>query len=177
MKKTLIYIALLIVFFLIYFLQANFFSSFTIAGIKPNLFIIFMLFIGLFSSNSFSLSIGVIGGLLIDSIYGSNIGITAVMLCLIGYLGCIFDRNFSKENRYTIVLMVIGCTIIYEFGLYGLNCIISKFEMEIAQFFKILSLEILYNSLLTIIIYPLFQKAGYAIESNFKRNNILTRYF
>ena len=49
MKKTLIIVSLFIVFLIIYFLQANFFNSFTIAGIKPNLFIVFVLFLGLFS--------------------------------------------------------------------------------------------------------------------------------
>lgn len=49
MKKTLIIIGLFITFLLLYFLQVNLFSWFTIAGINPNTFIILMLFIGLFA--------------------------------------------------------------------------------------------------------------------------------
>ena len=36
MKKISIIIALIITFFIIYFLQVNIFSTFTIAGVKPN---------------------------------------------------------------------------------------------------------------------------------------------
>ena len=49
MKKILIIIGLIAIFFLLYFLQLNLFSWFTIAGIRPNTFIILSLFIGLFA--------------------------------------------------------------------------------------------------------------------------------
>ena len=99
------------------------------------------------------------------------------MLCIIGYLGAYFDRNFSKENKITIVVMVAIATIIFEIGYYGINSIILKFDVEILYFVKILLIETLYNVLLTIIAYPIIQKFGYAIDRTFKRDNILTRYF
>ncbi len=49
MKKTLTITILCIIFIIIYLLQINFFSWFTIAGVKPNLFVILVLFIGLYS--------------------------------------------------------------------------------------------------------------------------------
>ena len=49
MKKTIAIISLIIAFFVIYFLQTNFFTWFTINGIMPNLFVILVLFIGLFA--------------------------------------------------------------------------------------------------------------------------------
>ena len=60
MKKILIGIITYIVFLLIYFLQANFFSWFTIAGVSPNLFIMLILFLGLFSGGTFSMIMGLI---------------------------------------------------------------------------------------------------------------------
>lgn len=177
MKKTGITIILFIVFLIIYFLQANILPNFTIAGVMPNLFIIFILFIGLYSNQTLGIIFGVIMGIFLDSIYGRTIGLTAVMLCVIGFLGAYFDKNFSKENKFTILLMVIGATAIYEFGLYSLQVILMEFDFEIIEFIKILLIEILYNSLLSIILYPLIKKAGYAIDRNFKENNLLTRYF
>lgn len=177
MRKTGITIILFVVFLIIYFLQANIFPSFTIAGVMPNLFIIFVLFIGLYSNQTLGVAFGIIVGIFLDSIYGRTVGLTAVMLCIIGFLGAYFDRNFSKENKFTILLMVIGATAIYELGLYSLQAILMNFDFEIFEFIKILLLEILYNSLLSIILYPLMQKAGYAIDRNFKENNLLTRYF
>lgn len=162
---------------MIFFMQSNIFSSFTIAGIKPNLIIIFVLFIGLFTTQALGIGFGVICGLIIDLIYGRVIGTTAIMLCIIGYLGSYFDKNFSKENKLTIILMTIGATLIFELGLYFINSIILDFDREYLYFFKILIIEIIYNILLTIILYPLIQKTGYLLERTFKRNNILTRYF
>lgn len=52
MKKISIIIVLIITFFIIYFLQVNIFSAFTIAGVKPNLFIMYVLFIGLFANQA-----------------------------------------------------------------------------------------------------------------------------
>ncbi len=177
MRKTLTVICLILIFFLIYFLQVNIFSTFTIAGIKPNLFVIYVLFIGLFANQFIGISFGVVIGLILDFLYGKTIGISAVMFCIIGYLGSYFDKNFSKENKLTIIFMVAGATFIYELGTYFLNSVILKFDREFLYFTKIVLIEMLYNVLLSIILYPLIQKAGYVIDRNFKKNNILTRYF
>jgi len=177
LKKIGIIIGLILIFFLIYYLQVNIFSSFTIAGVKPNLFIIYVLFIGLYANQVLGITFGVIFGLLLDLIYGRTIGLTAVMLCIIGYLGSYFDKNFSKENKLTIIFMVAGATLVYEFGSYFMNSIIIDFGREYLYFFKIVAIEIIYNILLSIILYPLIQKFGYSIDRVFKKNNILTRYF
>ena len=177
MKKASSIIFLILTFFLIFFLQANIFQNFTIAGVMPNLFVIFILFVGLSANTTLGVTFGVITGLMIDIVYSKNIGITAIMLCVIGYLGAYFDRNFSKENKITIIVMIAVATIIFESGYYALNAIMLGFDAEMMQFVKILLIEILYNILLTILLYPIIQKAGYGMDRTFKKNNILTRYF
>lgn len=177
MRKTIITVILFIVFLIIYFLQANIFPNFSIAGITPNLFIIYVLFIGLYANQTLGVIFGIIIGLFLDSVYGQSIGLSAVMLCVVGFLGSYFDKNFSKDNKLTILFMVIGATVIYELGLYSLKSIIHEFNFELWFFVRILLLEILYNSLLSIIFYPIIQKIGYAMDRNFKENNLLTRYF
>ncbi len=177
MKKTTITIILILTFFILFYLQANVFQMLTIAGVMPNLFVIFILFVSLSSNATLGISFGVIGGLMIDLVYSKAVGITAVMLCLVGYLGAYFDRNFSKENKITIIIMSALATILFEFGYYILNSVIVGFDLELFYFIKILLIEVLYNILLVILFYPLIQKAGYTMDRAFKRNNILTRYF
>ena len=173
MKKVAIFIGLLLGAFIVYILQVNIFNTFTIAGISPNLFVIYMLFIGLFTNQILGISFGILIGLILDLLYGRAIGVSAVMFCIIAYLGSYFDKNFSKENKLTIIFMVAGSTLIFELGAYFINSIILEFE----YFIKIVLIEILYNILLSIILYPLIQKFGYSIERIFKKTNILTRYF
>lgn len=177
MKKVAIFIGLLLGFFPVYFLQVNIFSTYTIAGITPNLFVIYILFIGLFANQILGISFGIIIGLILDLLYGRAVGISAVMFCVIGYLGSYFDKNFSKENKLTIMFMVAGSTLIFELGSYFLNSIILEFDREYIYFAKIVLIEIVYNIILSIILYPLIQKFGYSIERTFKKTNILTRYF
>ena len=177
MKKVITIICLLIAFFIIYFLQANFFTWFTIAGVKPNLFIVLVLFMGLFAGKKIGAVLGLIFGFYLDLVIGRTIGISGIMLGVIGLLGEYFDKNFSKDSRFTIMLMVMGSTILYEFATYMFNVFRLDMTLEIYSFIKILMIEVVYNLIIVIIIYPLFQKAGYAIENTFKTKNVLTRYF
>lgn len=177
MKKVLAIICLLFTFLVIYFLQADFFSWFTIAGIKPNLFIIFVLLIGLFASKKLGVILGFIFGVFLDLLVGRTIGISGILLAIIGFLGEYFDKNFSKESRITIMLMVVGCTLLYEIGNYVYYIFRLGVQLELYSFIKILLIETLYNIIIVIITYPIIQKTGYALENTFKVKNILTRYF
>lgn len=177
MKKVISVILLILSFFIIYFLQSNFFTWFTIARVQPNLFIIFVLFIGLFTGKKLGLILGIIFGFYIDIVIGRQIGISGIMLGLIGLAGEYLDKNFSKESKITIILMIISSTIVFELGSYLFSLVTLEINMEIISFIKILFIETLYNVIITIIIYPLIQKLGHILEETFKTRNILTRYF
>ena len=177
MKKFIMNIFIILAAFIIYFLQANFFNWFTLSGIMPRLFVIFILFIGLFSNRITGVVYGVVIGGILDLVIGTQIGINAVGLGIIGFLAATFDKNFSKDSRATIMFMVLGATFIYEIIVYILNYIVFSTNIEIINFVRILAIEIIYNLILVIILYPLMQKFGYAIENEYKGNKILTRYF
>ncbi len=99
------------------------------------------------------------------------------MFVIIVILADIYDKNFSKDNRMTIMIMVISTTFIYEFGIYILNVFKLSINLELISFIKILIIEAIYNTLLTIIIYPIIQNMGILLEEIFKEQKILTRYF
>ncbi len=177
MKKLVIHVSLIAIFILTFLLQTIFFNHFTIAGVKPNIFIILMLYIGLYMGRSFGISYGIIYGIFLDVWIGKRIGITSVCLALIGLLGGIFDKNFSKDSRMTIILMGIVSTAIYEIALYILRYLILGINIETIEFLRILFVEIIYNVLIIIILYPLMKLTGYEIEDEIKGDKILTRYF
>lgn len=177
MKKFLIGFLMYIIFILLYFLQADFFSWFTIAGVSPNLFVIFILFLGLFTDNKFSLVLGLICGITLDLIAGKVLGITAIIFMLIAVVARYFDKNFTKENKFSIIIMVLGMTAGFEIINYFANVLILEFSAEIWAFIKILLIEMLYNLLLTLILYRGILKLGSILEIQFRQKNILTRYF
>ena len=60
MKKVLINVFIIIAFIIIYLIQENLFTGFKILGVMPNMFIIFILFIGLFYNKVAGLTYGII---------------------------------------------------------------------------------------------------------------------
>lgn len=99
------------------------------------------------------------------------------MLGIVGFIGGYLDKSFSKDSRITMILMVIFSTLVFEFGKYGINIIINNVPIYLLSFVTLLIIEIIYNIILTTILYPLIKKAGYYMENVFKTKNILTRYF
>lgn len=177
MKKTLSIFIIIVAFLIIYFLQANFFSWFNIAGIKPNLFVVIVLIISLFAGRKLGIPLGIFLGIFIDLVIGKSLGISSLMFGVIAFIGGYLDKNFSKDSKLTIILMVALSTAIFEIGSYIFSIINLSAYIQILEFLKILIVEIIFNMLLTIILYPILQKAGYRLEEIFRENNILTRYF
>ena len=177
MKKTISIICLILVFFFIYFLQSNFFTWFTIAGVMPNIFIILVLFMGLFMKKKIGMILGLIFGLYLDIILGKTVGISGILFALIGLMGEILSKSFSKDSKITVIIMVIVATAFYESIKYIFNMLITEGAVEALAFAKILLIEIIFNTLITIIIFPIIKKSGYYLDDLFEDKKILTRYF
>ncbi len=177
MKKVCSIICIIISFFIIYFLDISFFSWFNIAEIKPNLFIVLVLVIGLFGGKKVGLIAGIIIGLYLDILIGKSVGFTSIILMIIGFTSGFLVKTFSKNSKIIIIIAVITSTFFYETTMYIYNIIKYKGFFELNIFFKILIIEAIFNSLLTIILYPTIQKSGDFLEDVFKKNNISTNYF
>ena len=67
--------------------------------------------------------------------------------------------------------------MIYEVIVYIIQYLVIGINIEIIEFIKILLIEVLYNLLLIVILYPLMKTTGYEIENEIKGDKILTRYF
>lgn len=177
MKKFKVILILLLLFFVIYFLQLNFFSWFNIGGIMPNLIVVLVLFIGLFVGKKVGVILGIVFGMIIDLNIGKSLVITSILLGAIGLLGEYLDKNFSKDSRVTIIIMSAASTLIYEVATYAISIFQNGVTPEILTFTLTLLVEILFNTMLIIIFFPLMKKLGYYLEESFKGKKLLTRYF
>lgn len=142
----------------------------------PNLYVILVLFIGLFFRKKLGLSFGIVFGLFLDIVARKSIGISSIALGLIGFLAELLSKDFSKDSRLTIILVAAAATFIYECATYAFGIIINNTVFEFG-FLKILIIEILFNAIITIIIYPLMKKVGYYFEDSFSEKQVLTRFF
>ena len=143
----------------------------------PNLIVVFVLFIGLFIGNKTGAIFGIIFGIVIDLNLGKTVGVTSVLLAIIGLFGEYLDKNFSKDSRVTIIVMSAISTLVYEVCTYAISIFQAGVIPEILTFTLTLLVEILFNTMLIIIIYPLMKKLGYYLEEQYKGKKILTRYF
>ncbi|MCI8486285.1 MAG: rod shape-determining protein MreD, partial [Clostridia bacterium] len=79
MKKVVCVIMITLIFFIIYFLQANIFNLFSIAGVKPNLFVVLMLIVGLFAGKKVGIPFAIIMGIILDLLGAKIVGISSIM--------------------------------------------------------------------------------------------------
>ena len=177
MKKILCVIAMFITFIIIYFLHSNFFNWFTIAGISPNLFAILALFIGLFMGRAYGIGVGLVLGLVLDLLIARVIGINSIAMAIIGILGGSLNERLSKDSKMPIILMVAGTTLAYAILVYSLKIFTLDMQIEIMAFLRIALIEVFFNIMILIIIYPIFKMAGTVVQSIFIKRKILMREF
>lgn len=173
MKKISDIVFIVLIFFIIYFLQSNFFTWFNIAGIMPNLFVILIMIISLFIKKKTGFVFGILFGLLLDLFVGAKIGINAISLAITGLVAEILDKNFAKDSRINIMFLTLILTFLAEGIVYVLNVLFCGAELQILKFMKIISIELIYNVILIAIIYPGFLAFGNKIENDFTKNIFL----
>ena len=74
------------------------------------------------------------------------------------------------------MLISMGTTLICEIIAY-IYKMINGASIEVLTFLKIALIEIIFNLMIIIIIYPLIRKLGEKLEQVFNEDKILTKYF
>ena len=97
MKKALIFTIIFIVFILTYFLQINFFSWFRIAGVMPNLFIIFILILGLFTGRAVGVTCGIVVRYITGFLYREKYRNISNNVWNCRFYGRVFRKKFFKR--------------------------------------------------------------------------------
>lgn len=114
-------------------------------------------------------------GFYIDILNGRVVGISAILFCLIVFLAEYVYKNISNENKVTMMLIVASSTLLFESLEYVFYIWKLGVTLELVSFAKILVIEILYNVIITIILYPLIQKGSNILYDIFK--NKLSKVF
>lgn len=119
--------------------------------------------------------LGFLFGFYIDILNGRIVGISAILFCLIVFLAEYVYKNISNENKATMMLLVASSTLLFESLEYVFYIWKLGVTLELVSFAKILVIEILYNVIITIILYPLIQKGSNILYDIFK--NKLSKVF
>jgi len=150
---------LIIIIMIINFIfQGTILPYFEIFGVVPNTALIIVVIFALAKGKYYGGFYGLIFGLIQDIMYSPVIGINAFILFFTGFCIGYVEDTFARDNIISPIFFTSVATvcynILYSLFLYFLSRNIN-FTTAVRSVF---SFEIVYNSIVSIAIYKLFQK-------------------
>lgn len=125
----------------------------SIFGVVPNTSILLLVSICLLKGRPYGGIIGIVTGLLQDIMFGSTIGINALVYFIIGYGITNSNRRISRDNIFIPVALSMGMIIVYNL-LYSVFIYFIGIEVSLAHYIKSkLLIELIYSGILMIPIY------------------------
>lgn len=132
----------------------------------PHFLMIAILLLTIYGSKKYGLLYAFIFGLLFDIVYTEIIGIYLCLFPLIAYITSQLMRILQNNIIVTSLVVLFGIGVL-EFGAYGMNIIINRTAMPLADFTLIRLIPTLILNLIVIIagVYPLKRHFEKFIES------------
>lgn len=166
--KLPLYIA--IIFFLIV-LQTTVFEQFKIAGVKPNLVLVFVVSVALLSGNIEGAITGFFAGFALDLSGGKIIGLYSLLSMYAGFICGSLNKRIYRENILVIIFFTFIASIFYEFLVYFVNTIntisfYGNFESSFLRpLLRVILPEAFYNSIIAIPIHAAMSKISQKIRN------------
>lgn len=130
-------------------LSSTLFAVLEVFGVKPNLFLIYIVFAGFFIPQKEAIWLGFIYGLLNDIIIGENMGLNGIVFMFICFFTVLFCENMIRRSN---AILSFICIIIWTIFAEGVNSLFSPVR---GVFYKIsvIGIEALYNGFLMLMFY------------------------
>ncbi len=147
-----------------FLLQTTVFQWFALAKAVPNLLLILTVSVGLMRGRTEGLIVGFFCGLLVDTCFGSVIGLYAFIYMIIGYLNGYSNKIFEKDDL-TIPIVLVGLSELVYFLLYYVFKYLLLGELNILYYFIRLGLpETIYTVVVSILMYKLLTTINTRID-------------
>lgn len=152
-----------------FLLQSNVFQGMAFNGIIPNIVIILTSSFGFMRGEKEGLLIGLICGLLCDIFYGDVIGFQALILMYIGFLNGKFSGIFYPEEIKLPMALIVVSDLSFGIISYVLMFLLRG-KLNFSYYFKANILpEVIYTTLVTLIIYPIILRINVKLETREKK--------
>jgi rod shape-determining protein MreD len=132
------------------------FDVLRIAGVKPDLVFIAVIYFSYSFGSFYGETTGFIGGLLHDAISNSPLGLLTLPKMALGFIVGMFGRTILKGNVLTVFLMLFVASIIK--GVFTLFLCYIFHEGAISTVISIIFPESFYNALLAPFLFILYDK-------------------
>lgn len=153
MKKRILIIGGIL--FSISIIQTTLLEYFEIANIKPNLFLVFIVAVALQRDEVEAAVTGLIAGLIFDIVIGKALGLHAMLGMITAYTMGTINRKLYRENIIVLTLFTFAATCIFELLFYLMTFIVKGYGDIFMALSLIIIPEAIYNSVISIIVYPL----------------------
>lgn len=162
-------IVILVEIIICFLLQTTVFKWFELAGTVPNLLLILTISLAFLRGRKTGLLVGIICGLLADSMYGDILGISSIIYMTIGYLNGSFGQVFNKTDKI-VPIVLIGFSQFAYFISYYVFAFLLRGRLNIFYYFTYIGLpEIVYTTLVGIFIYRIFYNIDEKIDNIYKK--------
>ena len=157
----------------LFLLQSTVFQSLSFNGIVPNLLIVLTASYGFMNGEKWGIIVGFFCGLLCDIFFGDVIGFHALLMMYIGYLNGKFSGGFYPED----LILPMSLNVLSDVS-YGFLCYIFQFllrgKLNFPYYFvHVILPEVVYTTLITILLYPLILFVNTKLERAVKRSKTI----
>lgn len=151
------YIYLFILCILCFELQTTIFCKLQLGGVSPNLLIMVTAASGLLYGRKLGMFSGVIGGLFVDAMFSTVIGVSILIYAVIGYVNGIATKLYFKEDLYIPLISIALSDLVYGV-LYYICRFMLRGRMDFPYYLLHVMLpEVIYTTIVGVIIYMLMR--------------------
>lgn len=166
-KRPIITAIIIIICFL---LESTAFQGLSFANITPNLIIVVTASFGFMRGKKEGMLVGFFAGLLYDIFFGDLVGFYAMIYAVLGYINGYFRRIFYPEDIKLPLFLITAS----DFILGNVVCIFmfimrSRFDY-FYYLFHIIIPELIYTTLVTLVLYQILLHINQALEAEEKRS-------
>lgn len=152
MKKFSLMAAIVVVSFII---QTSFFNFFNILGTVPNLSLILVVIFSLMTDGITGGILGVITGLMYDSMIYEVFGVYTLIYFFIGAIIGTYSDDMLRENYVAYTTVTALSTFVMHFILYIILFFLRYRVGSVGSIFVNLLIEVVFNTVLTIFVLKL----------------------
>ena len=166
MKRILTIAAVIIVSFL---LQTTIFQSLALADVVPNFLLIITVTFGYMRGEKEGMYTGFFCGLLTDCVFGTVIGLYALLYMVIGYLNGLCRKLYYSDHIVVTVALIALSDLIYNLFYYIFEFL---FRSRLDFFFylrRIIIPEMVYTLLAAVLLYKLLHSLNSFLERTEQR--------
>ena len=151
------YVAIFVFIVLSFLLQTTVFENLKIAGTKPNLVLLIVAISGFMYGRGHGMFAGVVGGLFVDLMYRDVIGVTVIILSLIGYANGAFSAFYERDDHVVPLVYISISSFCYSIMFFVCNFMLRGRLAMNRYLIEVIIPELIYTLAAGVIAYGVFK--------------------